>query len=135
MTTEDEGKIRALLDQFAAGWREQDAGILKKIWDPTYSESSYIAAENEKPVFGPEQINKYYDEALSAFPITSSEIDNVRISLINDLAYAFCDISMGFKVKETELLVHPRATFVLRKREDNWYVIHYHESIRYEIPQ
>jgi uncharacterized protein (TIGR02246 family) len=135
MRKEDKDRIRAVLDQFATGWREQDAGILKKIWDHTCPESSYIAAENEKPVFGQEQINKYYDEALSAFPIISSKIDNVRINLLNDLAYAFCDISMGFKVKDTEFLVCPRATFVLRKRENNWCVIHYHESIKYEIPE
>ena len=134
MADADNEKVRAVLDRFEKGWRKADISLLKSLWDPRYPNSSYIASEREGPVFGPEAIDKYYEEALALFPITSMKIDHVKIDVFEPLAYAFCDISIGFKVKNTEHVVHPRATFVLRKWDGEWYLIHYHESIQYEVP-
>ncbi|MBI3951119.1 MAG: nuclear transport factor 2 family protein [Acidobacteria bacterium] len=130
----DTSKIEAVLNRFAVGWRTADAALLKSTWDPEHSGCSYIASENEKPLFGSQAISRYYDQALATFPITSTEINNVTINVLDGIAYAFCDIAIGFKIGEQEFLVYPRATFVLRRRGDDWFVIHYHESIKYELP-
>ena len=127
--------IRSLLDRFELGWRKADPEILKSTWDPEYRDCIYIASEAEGPIFGFDEIAKYYDAATTMYPITRMEISNVTVCEYGDLAYAFCDISIGFKVQQSEYLVHPRATFLLRRRQNDWYSIHYHESIKYEVPQ
>jgi len=51
------------------------------------------------------------------------------------VASAFCNIDIGFKVGETEYVVFPRATFLLRRVGIEWSCIQYHESIKYEVPK
>lgn len=134
MTNDDKAKIEKRLDQFATGWRKADADMLKGIWDAEYPHGSYIASEKESVLCGYGAIAEYYDEALAMFPITSMKISNVMISEIGDAAHAYCNIAIGFKVNNQEHLVYPRATLVLRKRADQWWVVHYHESIKWELP-
>jgi ketosteroid isomerase-like protein len=70
------------------------------------------------------------------YPITSMEISNVRIQQHRDVALAYCDIAIGFKVGNSEYLVHPRASFLLKKQGNGeWLTQHYHESIKYEVPK
>jgi ketosteroid isomerase-like protein len=129
-------KIRAVLDCFALGWRKADAAILKGTWDRNFADSIYQASERETPVCGYDAIAKYYDEATSMYPITSMEISNVRIQQHRDVALAYCDIAIGFKVGNSEYLVHPRASFLLKKQGNGeWLTQHYHESIKYEVPK
>ena len=128
-------KISAVLDRFALGWRKADPEILKSTWDSECPDCIYIPSEAEAPVVGFDAIARYYSAATSMYPITRMEISNVKVLEYGDLAYAFCDISIGFKVQQSEYLVHPRATFLLRHRNNEWHTIQYHESIQYEVPQ
>jgi ketosteroid isomerase-like protein len=130
------GKIRETLDRFALGWRKADAAILKSTWDRSHPESIYQASEQGAPVYGFPAISQYYDDATSMYPITSMEISNVRVQQFGDVAHAFCDIAIGFQVGASEYLVHPRATFLLKKQANGeWLTLHYHESIKYEVPK
>ncbi len=129
-------KIRVLLDRYELGWRKADAAVLKSTWDTKFADGIYQASEREAPVVGYDAIAKYYDEATSMYPITSMEISNVRVHQYGDVAHAYCDISIGFKVGSSGYLVHPRATFLLKKQADGaWLTQHYHESIKYEVPK
>ena len=128
-------EIRAVLDRFAEGWRKSDPSILLTTWDPADTQAIYMASEAPAPIFGYNAISEYYEKATSTYPITSMEISGVRIVEYDSLAYAYCDISIGFKVGESEYLVHPRATFLLRQTAGRWHCAHYHESIKYEVPE
>jgi len=130
----DHAKVAAVLDQFARGWREADAAVLESTWMPDDRTISYQASEQAAPIYGMAALREYYKEALGMYPITSMEIRNVRIVPVGTAAYASCDIDIGFVVSGKEYVVHPRATFVLRKRGSRWLVVHYHESIKYEVP-
>jgi uncharacterized protein (TIGR02246 family) len=131
----DETKIRALLDKYANGWGKADASLLKSLWDNKYAECTYIAAEKDTILTGLGEINRYYEETLAAFPASSANIDNVRIApLRDDLAYAFCELHITWEWKGKERTDHPRATFVLQRRDEQWYVIQYHESIQWDFP-
>ena len=133
--SDSQAALREVLERFTVGWRKADAGILKSTWDQDYAESTYQPSEGGSLITGFPAISQYYDAATSTYPITSMEISNVRVLEYGAIAYAYCDIAIGFKVGSSEYLVHPRATFVLRGREGKWYCIHYHESIKYEVPQ
>jgi ketosteroid isomerase-like protein len=129
-------KIHSVLGRFALGWRKANAAILKATWDQDFADSIYQASEREAPLYGYAAIAAYYDEATSMYPITSMEISNVRIQLYGGVALAFCEIAIGFKVGASEYLVHPRASFLLKKQADGeWLTQHYHESIKYEVPK
>jgi uncharacterized protein (TIGR02246 family) len=132
----DASEIRALLDRYATGWAKSEVPLLKSLWDEKYPDCSYVASEKENILYGIETIHRYYDETLAGFSISTADISNVRIiSFRPDLAYAFCDLHITWEWQGKERIDHPRATFVLRKREDDWYVIHYHESIKWEFPE
>lgn len=126
--------IAEVLRQFAKGWRQADAAILESTWMKGESAISYQASEQPAPIFGMPALRKYYKEALGMYPITSMEIRNVKIFPIGTAAYASCDIDIGFVVNGQGYVVHPRATFVLRKRGKRWFSVQYHESIKYEVP-
>ncbi len=130
----DDALIRQLLDRYALGWRTADVPVLISTWDPDYN-SMYLASEKPAPLRGYSAIESYYKDALAVYPITKMEISNVEIELFGDVASAFCDIEIGFKVAGNEYIVFPRATFLLRRTGGAWLCIQYHESIKYEVPQ
>jgi len=129
----DETVIRQVLERYAEGWRNADVAILTSTWDKDYP-GLYLASEKPVPIYGYADISKYYTDALALYPITKMEISNVAIELFSEVASAFCDIEIGFKVADTEYVVFPRATFLFRRNEGEWLCIQYHESIKYEVP-
>ena len=132
--SDDKAAIQAVLDRYALGWRHADAAILTSTWDKDYP-SLYLASEKPGPLRGYSDIDKYYREALALYPITKMEISGVEIELFGDIASAFCNIEIGFKVAGNEYIVFPRATFLFRRQASGWLCIQYHESIKYEVPQ
>jgi len=130
----DRNEIRIVLDRYAQGWRQADASLLISTWDEEY-DSLYLASEKPAPIRGYAAILQYYKDALAVYPITKMEISDVEIDLFQDLASAFCNIQIGFKVGGKEYIVFPRATFLLRRTGIVWRCIQYHESIKYEVPQ
>jgi ketosteroid isomerase-like protein len=130
----DKNEIRAVLDRFAAGWRNANADQLIGTWSKEHA-GLYLASEKPAPIHGYAEIFQYYNEALALYPITKMEIRDVAIEVFGDVASAFCNIDIGFKVGETEYVVFPRATFLLRREGIEWSCIQYHESIKYEVPQ
>jgi hypothetical protein len=133
-THNDEALIRQVLERYALGWRTADAAVLSSTWDTEYP-SLYLASEKPAPLRGYAAISKYYQDALALYPITKMEIRNVEIELFGEVASAFCDIEIGFKVGEAEYVVFPRATFLFRHNTEVWLCIQYHESIKYEVPE
>jgi ketosteroid isomerase-like protein len=130
----DEILIRAVLDRYAAGWRNADAEQLIRTWNKEHA-GLYLASEKPAPIHGYAEILQYYKDALALYPITKMEIRDLEIDVFDDLASAFCNIDIGFKVGESEYVVFPRATFLLRRDGGEWGCIQYHESIKYEVPQ
>jgi uncharacterized protein (TIGR02246 family) len=130
----DNDAIRELLDQYALGWRHADPAILQGTWDKGAT-SLYIASEKPAPIRGYAEISKYYEDATALYPITKMEISNIEIAVFDEVASAFCDIEIGFKVGSTEHVVFPRATFLLSRSNGAWLCVQYHESIKYEVPQ
>ncbi len=130
----DKNEIRVVLDRYAQGWRDADASLLISTWDESYN-SLYLASEKPAPIYGHAAILQYYKDALAVYPITKMDIRDVEIELFEDIASAFCNIEIGFKVSGNEYIVFPRATFLLRRTGVEWRCIQYHESIKYEVPQ
>ncbi len=133
-SSDDKIAIQAVLDRYALGWRHADPAILTSTWDKDYP-SLYLASEKPAPLRGYSEIDKYYREAIALYPITKMEISGVEIELFGDIASAFCNIEIGFKVAGNEYVVFPRATFLFRRQASGWLCIQYHESIKYEVPQ
>jgi SnoaL-like protein len=130
----DKIEIRSVLDRYASGWRNASVGELIGTWSKRGS-TFYLASEKPAPIHGHDAILQYYKDALATYPITKMEIRDVVVEVYDDLATAFCNIEIGFKVGESEYVVFPRATFLLRREGVEWSCIQYHESIKYEVPQ
>ncbi len=130
----DKIEIASVLDRYATGWRTASVDGLIGTWSKDGS-TFYLASEKPAPLRGYKEIMEYYKEAVATYPITRMEIRDVEIDVFGDVASAFCNIDIGFKVGESEYVVFPRATFLLRREGLEWKCIQYHESIKYEVPQ
>jgi ketosteroid isomerase-like protein len=130
----DQTEIRAVLDRYAAGWRNADVAQLIGTWSKEHS-GLYLASEKPAPIHGYAEILEYYKDALALYPITRMEIRDLEVEVFGEIASAFCSIEIGFKVAEKEYIVFPRATFLLRHEGIEWVCVQYHESIKYEVPQ
>ncbi len=130
----DKNAIRTLLERYASGWRNASADELIGTWSKQHA-GLYLASEKPTPLHGYSDILQYYKEAVALYPITKMEIRDLEIDVFGDIASAFCNIEIGFKVGVSEYVVFPRATFLLRREGVEWLCIQYHESIKYEVPQ
>lgn len=130
----DKIAIKSVLDRYASGWRNASAEELIGTWSKGNG-ALYLASEKSAPLHGYDEIAHYYKDALATYPITKMEIRDVEIEVFEDIASAFCNIEIGFKVGGSEYVVFPRATFLLRREGAEWACIQYHESIKYEVPQ
>ena len=130
----DKIEIRSVLDRYASGWRNASVSELIGTWSKS-SSAFYLASEKPAPLHGHDEILQYYKDALATYPITKMEIRDVEVDVYDDIASAFCNIEIGFKVGDSEYVVFPRATFLLRREGVEWCCIQYHESIKYEVPQ
>lgn len=129
-------KIRAVLDRFALGWRKADAAILKSTWDRNFADAIYQASETDTPVYGYGAMAKILRGRDFHVSHHQRGYQQCAHPAHGDVALAYCDISIGFKVGETEYVVHPRASFLLKKQDNGeWLTQHYHESIKYEVPK
>jgi hypothetical protein len=130
----DKIAIASVLDRYASGWRTANVDELIGTWSKGGS-TFYLASEKPAPLRGYGEILQYYKEALATYPITKMEIRDIEVEVFDDVASVFCNIEIGFKVGDSEYVVFPRATFLLRRHGLEWTCIQYHESIKYEVPQ
>jgi ketosteroid isomerase-like protein len=147
MKNEDEAGIKLVLDRLAEGWRKADAKLLKNVFDQEYRDASLLAPENNRPTFGRAAINEYFEKITANFPDVKVEFKNIKIvplAGLEGVAHVFFDsfnyIRMPDYGKKSEIFVakewfvRSRLTLVMRKRGDEWYIIHYHESVPWMPP-
>ncbi|MBI3951798.1 MAG: nuclear transport factor 2 family protein [Acidobacteria bacterium] len=144
MTSEVEAKIRAVLNRMVEGWRQANPRLLQGAFDPEDPNISLIVPENHVPLYGQAAINRYFDRIAANFPDVRVELKDLRMTQLGEFTHVFSDL-LTFVImpdygseprifQAKNFLVRARATIVLRKRGEEWYVVHYHESVPWEPP-
>ena len=130
MASQDEQQVQEVIDRWMSALNACDTEAVKTVWDESYPDLLYIAEENNDALHGWEGVEGYYN-GLADVSEANWEMDNVKIDVMGDVAWVYLTYVveahlMGFG----RTMVFPgRNTFILRKNEGEWKIIHYHESL------
>ncbi|MFD0558143.1 uncharacterized protein (TIGR02246 family) [Stackebrandtia endophytica] len=128
---EDRRDVAAVLERYRAGFADLDGAALIDIWDPAYRDPVYIASEEARARRTRQDIADYYNGlARPGDRGVSMTWEDLSVDVLGDVAYAFGRFRfVGERDGPSDrYAVEGRATFVLRRRDSRWWVIHYHES-------
>ena len=120
-------RVRELLEQYAAGWNQQDANKLQQTWDLDYDLATYIPVESSEIIRGGKSIVEYYQSAIPN--VASVKLDYPIIDLMGDRAMVI--VKTDFEINNEDGSSYPfplKTSFTLQKTGDRWLTIHYAES-------
>ncbi|HEX8818808.1 MAG TPA: nuclear transport factor 2 family protein [Archangium sp.] len=130
MKTETENLIKATMQGFAEAWRAGDVDKVMKLWDLQNPEMTYVPVDNNELIRDPKALKAYFDSELNGFTVTSAEMLEPVIRMVNDeYAYGFCLYQWAFESATVTGTLRSRATCLLRKQGQRWYYLHMHESV------
>lgn len=108
-----------------------DVQGLVDLWDAEYPSPVYQPEELVTPARTWDEVRGYF-ERLPAQITGMSDIRplDVRVDVFGDVAYAYARTwgSLGVVKRDEPLEGEVRQTFVMRRRDGAWRIIHYHES-------
>lgn len=126
---QDRQQIAAVIEQYRRGFATMDAERLKAIWDQNYDNIIYIPQEAAEPVRGWAGVEKYCQRVAGLFgQIRTMTVSDLSVDVFGDVAYAFCIFRFEGEINGQSHMADGRDTFILRRVNGTWKVIHYHES-------
>ena len=130
-TEQDTQQIRDVLERYSKSWEAMNWEGLKSIWDPDYEHILYIPEERAEPIRGWAEVEAYFRHAAeSVVTVYAMRLSDLTIDVLGDAAYAFCNFYFkgDIRRKAETFETQGRNTFLLRRTDGGWKVIHYHES-------
>ncbi len=130
MASQDELQVQEVIDRWMSALNACDTEAVKTVWDESYPDLIYIAEENNDALYGWEGVEGYYN-GLADVSEVDWEMDNVKIDVMGDVAWVYLTyVVKAHLMSFGRTMVFPgRNTFILRKNEGEWKIIHYHESL------
>ena len=127
---QDMQAVKEVIQEWMSALNECDTERVKKVWDETYDGLTYIAEENNDALHGLAGVDSYYN-GLADVTEANWEMDNLKMDVIGDVAWVYITYVVEAAIKSfNRTVVFPgRNTFILRKFNDQWKIIHYHESL------
>ncbi len=128
-------EIKHVIRTFSDAWPERDTAKVKSTWDLSWAKISALAVERPAVVLGPQQMGPYYDETFSSYHVVSQVVDVKAIDFLSEtIAYVICDFNLIWRWKGEDRPVELRTTFVVHKIATGWQIVHFHESMLYDLP-
>ena len=122
-------QIAAIIEQYRRGFATLDVAVLMGIWDQDYDHIIYIAQEMAQPVQGWAGVERYYQRVAGFLErVKTMEVSDISIDVLGEVAYAFLCFHFEGEVNGRPHIAHGRVTLLLRRTNEAWKVIHYHES-------
>jgi len=127
----DEEQVKAAVKSYAEAWVANDVEAVKRLWDTQSPEGmTFIIIENDTFLLGLPAVNGYFDATIKSTKVLGGVTSDPVVRILNpDTAYAICTFDWKFQLGGQEHNVRARASFILRKRADQWLFQHMHESI------
>jgi uncharacterized protein (TIGR02246 family) len=126
-------EITALLDRYVRGWTKGDTKILKGMWDENYTSATYLPVESTEIIKGIDRIANYYDRTVGYFPVVAVDLKTPEIDLMGKYAHVSCNSDFTIADRDgSQTTLHPRLSFTMEQKGNQWYVIHYAESATVE---
>ena len=123
--------VEAVIQEWLSALNANDGQRVKALWDQSYPQIIYIAEENNDAIFGWPGVDSYYDALVKEVGRADWKIDNLRVDVTGDAAYAYLTFVVDTHIKglKRDMVFNGRNTFILHKTGGQWKIIHYHESL------
>ena len=134
MTGRDDARaITDVVEQYRRGFAALEPDVLVGLWDPAFSGIVYVAQEKSEPLRGWAAVEAYYRALPHVIPVAAAEemrVTDLSVEVFGDVALAFAKFHFVGQRRDGggEFTADGRVTFVLRRTEGQWRVVHYHES-------
>ena len=128
---QDKQQVEGVIRQWQTAIAAIDMERVKALWDQSYPQLIFIAEENNEHLLDWASIAKYYDALPPVVEKVEWKLDNLKVDVIGDAAYAYYTFVIDVDVKGVD---HTRTfdirdTFILRRTGGQWKIIHFHESL------
>ena len=120
--------IAAVLEQYRLGFATAQRATLTAIWDQRYDNIIYIPLEAAQPLRGWAAVEQYYNRVARLLRARVMTVSDSSVDVIGDVAYAYCTFHFEGEISGNNHTADGRNTFILRRKDGAWKVIHYHES-------
>ena len=124
-------EIENTLEMSRDCWNRLDFAGLRQLWDPEEPEPTYLAEEALTPAFGWDEIEAYWDAAVTLNSEMQVEMHKLRVRpLSDDLATAMYELrwSCRFRNQPRRIGGDNRVTAIFRRRGGRWLFVQYVEA-------
>jgi len=131
VTRHQKTEVDEVIREWYLALNANDVDRVKSIWDRTYDQLVYIAEENNEALYGWSGVEGYYDGLKSDVGSVEWKIDDLQTDVIGEAAWAYLTYVVEVEMKSFNrtMTFNGRNTFMLRKTDNQWKIIHYHESL------
>jgi uncharacterized protein (TIGR02246 family) len=127
----DEHDVRKAVAAFSRAFAAADAEKLAALWDDEFPNPVCQPEETLEPYIGMEAIRSYINHIPEVIEgVTDIRPIDFHVDVVGDVAvaYARAEATLRFARENATLPGQVRQTLVLRRRDDGWRLIQYHES-------
>jgi hypothetical protein len=134
MSGSTEFPTQRLLEAWSKGWTTGDIEGLTKLWDPNYSNLTFLATERDVAARTYAAVHQYYTDLLTMFvPQTWIPSEVIIDRLTEDLVFLRCKVRMDYTLPsfegEPQSFWRARVFQIWRRQSDNdWKLIHKEDS-------
>lgn len=130
-TGADVDDVKNVIKRWANAFGRNDAEAILDLWDEGYSPLMYQAEEFPDPLRGYEELKHYMTAMMdTAENIRGQALADLEADVMGDVAWCYIRGSITFDIPGLDQPIdgEARQTFVLRRTDGGWKIVHYHES-------
>lgn len=127
----DRDAVKRVVRRWARAFSANDAEGVLAVWDSTYPHIIHQAEEFPDPIRGWDELRHYNTTMMKiASNLRDQAVADLEADILGDVGWVYLRGSITFDVAgmDEPICGEARQTFILRKRDNEWRVIHYHES-------
>jgi ketosteroid isomerase-like protein len=127
----DEDEVRQAVAEFSRAFAAADAERLAAMWDEEFPNPVCQPEETLEPFLTHEGVRSYIQHIPEVIKgVTGIRPIDFRVDVLGEVAvaYARAEATLQFARDDHSLEGEVRQSFVLRRRDGAWRLIHYHES-------
>jgi ketosteroid isomerase-like protein len=128
--TDDETAIRAVSTAFAQAAQAMDLEAMKELWDDGYEHLVLQPEEHELPFMTWDAIVDYWRQLPGFVSRIEGREYSSHVAVLGDVALVYWrgHTTVEFKDSSESLAGDSRLSAALRRTDDGWRFIHWHES-------
>lgn len=127
----DISEVKQVIQRFARAFAQVDVAGLRAVWDEQYPVPVYQPEETLAPMLTKDAVHGYFEHLPEVIRgVTDIQPIDFKVDVLGEVAHAFsrARAKLLFVRSSDTLDGEVRQTFILRKRDGAWRMIHYHES-------